>query len=102
MSKVLTGGRKSDAPEEDKVEPRLDQEAAAEDNPVHEPGRELRRIRRLEGLVRCEYGEEKGRDGAMVECDELADAPIVCDAIAGCDAMAGQQLTIAAWQRCRT
>lgn len=55
-----------DAPEEDEGQPRLNQQTNAEDNPIHEPWRQLSGIRSLERLVRSEYGEQERGDGAAI------------------------------------
>lgn len=58
--------RKWFIPEDNEGHPGLNQQTAAEDDPVHQPWRQLRRVGRLEGLVGSENGEEEGREGAVV------------------------------------
>ena len=61
-----TGFRPSDdIPHQQPFGPRLNEERAGEDDPVHEPWRELGRIRGLEGLVAGEEGEQERGDGPV-------------------------------------
>lgn len=51
-------------PGEQEVGPVVEEGEAGEDDPVHEPGGQLGRVRRAEGFVGGEDGEEDGDDGA--------------------------------------
>jgi len=62
----LEGGRVG-VPEEEPLGPRLNEEHAGEDNPVHQPWCQLGRVSGLEGLVAGEQREEEGRDGSVVD-----------------------------------
>ena len=52
-------------PDEEPLGPRLNEEYAGEDHPVHQPWCQLGRVGRLEGLVAGEQREEEGCDGAV-------------------------------------
>ena len=52
-------------PAEDEVEGGLDGGDGAEDDPVHEPGGEVRRVGGAESFVGHEDGEEDGDGGAV-------------------------------------
>ena len=51
-------------PDEDPFKPGLNEEPAPKDDPIHEPWRELGRVRGFQSLVGSENGEEEGGDGA--------------------------------------
>lgn len=61
----LLGTEERDIPKEEPLGPALNQERAGQDDPVHEPWRQLGGIRGLEGLVAGEEGEEEGCDRAV-------------------------------------
>lgn len=53
-------------PDEDEGDPGFSEKGDAEDDPVHQPGRELGGVGGLEGFVGCEDGKEEGSDGAIM------------------------------------
>jgi hypothetical protein len=52
-------------PDEEPVRPGLNYQEAGEDHPVHQPWRQLGRVRGLQGLVGGEEGKEEGGYGAV-------------------------------------
>jgi hypothetical protein len=61
-------------PDEDEASPGLKEQCAGQDNPVHQPWLQQRRICGLEGFVGGEYGEEEGRDRSArlsVPCEAI-------------------------------
>lgn len=60
------GSLRLDIPSQEPRGPRLNQQQAGQDSPVHQPWRQLGRVGRLEGLVAGEEREEERGDGAVV------------------------------------
>ena len=53
------------SPDEEPLDPALNEQTAGQNNPVHQPWCKLSRIGSLEGFVGGEQGEEERGDGAV-------------------------------------